>query len=281
MALVNLIFILLFLVSLVYSKVTLENSGFESPPTNLTTNSTSQFILLDTKTNRIPGWSFNGTVWNVTADENVSLPENGHGVQLGPNGMINQTFKQDENYDFILTFTLAPSSPDCANSTSVNVSGPSASEVFFFRESLGTEMWQTYAYSLWNQIGLMSLQIQSTSTSNNNSNNITCWPIVDTILVTGIESPRWYSDNGFVNSGFEVGPAFIGNSSQGVLFEADSSYPYSSVQSPLQYWTILGIVKYIDSKHYAVPRGGRAVELVSGAHAGLHADPYSDLIDGS
>ncbi|KAL7584959.1 protein DUF642 L-GALACTONO-1,4-LACTONE-RESPONSIVE GENE 2 [Lactuca sativa] len=268
MALVNLIFILLFLVSLVYSKVTLENSGFESPPTNLTTNSTSQFILLDTKTNRIPGWSFNGTVWYVTAGENVSLPGNGHGVQLGPNGMINQTFKPDGNYDYVLTFTLAPSSPDCANSTSVNVSGPSASEVFFFRESLGTEMWQTYAYSLWsqeNKKGLMSLQIQSTS----NSNNITCWPIVDTILVTGIHGPRWYSDNGFVNSGFEVGPAFIENSSQGVLLEADSSYPDSSVQSPLQYWTILGIVKYIDSKHYAVPRGGRAVELVSGNPSGI------------
>ncbi|KAL7584961.1 protein DUF642 L-GALACTONO-1,4-LACTONE-RESPONSIVE GENE 2 [Lactuca sativa] len=274
MALMNLIFILLFLVSLVYSKVTLENSGFESPPTNLTTNSTSQFILLDPKTNRIPGWSFNGTVWYVTAGENVSLPGNGHGVQLGPNGMINQTFKQDGNYYYVLTFTLAPSSPDCANSTSVNVSGPTASEVFFFRESLGTEMWQTYAYSLWNQMGLMSLQIQSTSTSNSNSNsnNITCWPIVDTILVTGIDSPWWYSDNGFANNGFEVGPAFIGNSSQGVLLEADSSYPESSIQSPLQHWSILGIVKYLDSKHYAVPRGGRAVELVSGNPSGIVSD---------
>nr|KAJ0184850.1 hypothetical protein LSAT_V11C900480520 [Lactuca sativa] len=231
------------------------NSSFESPPTNLTTNSTSQFILLDPKTNRIPGWSFNDTVWYVTAGENVSLPGNGHGLQLGPNSMINQTFKQDGNYDYVLTFTLAPSSPDCANSTSVNVSGPTASEVFFFRESLGTEMWQTYAYSLWNQRGLMSLQIQSTSTSN--SNNITCWPIVDTIVQV---------DNGFVNSGFEVGPAFIENSSQGVLLEADSSYPHSSVQSPLQYWTILGIVKYIDSKHYA---RGRAVELVSGNPSGI------------
>lgn len=72
-----------------------------------------------------------------------------------------------------------------------------------------------------------------------------------------------------MNSGFEVGPAFIENSSQGVLLEADSSYPDSSVQSPLQYWTILGIVKYIDSKHYAVPRGGRAVELVSGNPSGI------------
>nr|KAJ0185967.1 hypothetical protein LSAT_V11C900480540 [Lactuca sativa] len=225
----------LYLRKLIFTHVTLENSGFESPPTNLTTNSTSQFILLDPKTNRIPGWSFNGTVWYVTAGENVSLPGNGHGVQLGPNGMINQTFKQDGNYYYVLTFTLAPSSPDCANSTSVNVSGPTASEVFFFRESLGTEMWQTYAYSLWNQMGLMSLQIQSTSTN-----------------------------NGFANNGFEVGPAFIGNSSQGVLLEADSSYPESSIQSPLQHWSILGIVKYLDSKHYAVPRGGRAVELVSG-----------------
>lgn len=78
------------------------------------------------------------------------------------------------------------------------------------------------------------------------------------------------TDNRFANNGFEVGPAFLDNSSQGILLEAESNIdPSIYVQSPLQYWTILGVVKYIDSKHYAVPRGGRAVELVSGYPSGI------------
>ncbi|KAJ0727284.1 hypothetical protein HanPI659440_Chr12g0480011 [Helianthus annuus] len=256
----------------------LQNPSFESPPTNLTTDSTSQSVLLDTKANVIPGWSFNGTVWYVTAGaENISLPGNGHGLQLGPTGMINQTFKTDGSYDYVLTFTLAPSSINCANNlTAVNVSGPSRSEVFFFKESYGNQLWQTYGYSIGsNEIrrGIMGIQVQSVV--NDRRDNMTCWPIVDTFLVNGIQNPRLYEDNGLVNSGFEVGPSFIDNSSQGILLEADSDNdPFSLVQSPLQYWTILGTVKYIDSKHYAVPRGRGAVELLSGDPSGIVANVY-------
>ncbi|XP_071709647.1 protein BIIDXI-like [Rutidosis leptorrhynchoides] len=226
-------------------------------------NTTSQFVLLDNKVNVIPGWTFKGTVWYVTAGGNISLPGNGHGVQLGPNGMINQTYKSDGSYDYVVTFTLAPSSIECANSsTAVNVSGHSSSKIFYFRESLGTEMWQTYAYSTWGgelRDGLMGIQIQSIASSS------TCWPIVDTVLITGIPAQIIYGDNGFANSGFEVGPTFIANSSQGILLEAGARLG----QSPLQEWTILDVVKYVDSKHYAVPQGRAAVELVSGSPSGI------------
>ncbi|GKA63853.1 65-kDa microtubule-associated protein 8 [Tanacetum coccineum] len=176
--------------------------------------------FLVSRTNVIPGWSFNGTVWYVTAGGNVSLPGNGHGMRLGPNGMINQTFKSDKGYstyDYVLTFTLAPSSMDCANNfTAVNVSGPTGSQVFSYKESVGTEMWQTYAFSIGNskiRNGIMGIQIQSVVTGSRG--NITCLPIVDTFIITSIENPRLYGDRGLVNSGFEVGPTFLDNSSQG------------------------------------------------------------------
>ncbi|KAJ0436083.1 hypothetical protein HanIR_Chr17g0900491 [Helianthus annuus] len=263
MALTIIIVKFVFLVSTVYSKVTLENSGFESQPTNLTTNSTSQFVLLNSKTNVIPGWSFNGTVWYVTAGGNISLPGNGHGLQLGPNGVINQTFKTDGSYYYTLTFTLAPSSMNCAsNFTAVNVSGSDESKVFIYKESFGSEMWQTYAYSMSREIqrGIMGIQFQSVAGSND------CWPIIDTLLVNGIGSPRLYGDNGFMNSGFEVGPAFLDNSSQGILLDDDTNEEAFKV---VQQWTILGMIKYIDSKHYAVPRGRGAVMLVSGNPSGI------------
>nr|GFA15135.1 hypothetical protein [Tanacetum cinerariifolium] len=108
-------------------QIPLQNSGFETRPTNLSTNATSEFVLLDRNINAISGWSYNGTVRYVISGGNVSLPGNGHGMQLGPNA--------------------------------VNVSGPSVSKVFFFEESLGNETWQTRAYSLgWSdfQTGSMS-----------------------------------------------------------------------------------------------------------------------------
>nr|GFA81646.1 hypothetical protein [Tanacetum cinerariifolium] len=179
-------------VSFVSSKAaTLQNLDFESPPTNLTTNvTTSQLVLLDTRTNVIP-------VWYVTAGGNVSLPGNGHGMRLGPNGMINQTFKSDKDYtyDYVLTFTLAPSSMDCANNfTAVKVSGPTGLQVFSYKESVVTEIWQTYAYSIWSseiRKGVTGIQIQSFVTGSRG--NITCWPIVDTFIITSIETPRMYS----------------------------------------------------------------------------------------
>ena len=133
----------------------------------------------------------------MTAGGNVSLPGNGHGIRLGPNGMINQTFKSDEDYayDYVLTFTLSPSSMDCANNfTAVNVSGPTGSQVFSYKESVGTEMWQTYAFSIGNyeiRKDIMRIQIQSVVTGSRG--NMTCWPIVDTFIITSIESPRMYS----------------------------------------------------------------------------------------
>lgn len=73
-----------------------------------------------------------------------------------------------------------------------------------------------------------------------------------------------------VNGGFEVGPAFLSNSSQGILLHEEPD----SLQSPLQQWSIIGTVKYIDSKHYSVPEGKAAIELVSrGAPSGIFTIP--------
>lgn len=68
-----------------------------------------------------------------------------------------------------------------------------------------------------------------------------------------------------VNGGFEFGPDFLPDSTEGVLLQPAQS----PVQSPLIQWAILGTVKYIDSKHYFVPQGNAAVEFVSGNSTGI------------
>lgn len=76
-----------------------------------------------------------------------------------------------------------------------------------------------------------------------------------------------YTDNLLLNGGFEFGPEFLSNSTEGVLLDSAPT----PVLSPLRQWSISGTVKYIDSKHYFVPEGNAAVEFVSGVSTGIQA----------
>ncbi|KAK6930834.1 protein of unknown function DUF642, partial [Dillenia turbinata] len=249
----------------------LQNSDFETPPTNITANSITPFVLL-TEANTIPGWSFNGSVRYITSGPGISLPSNGHGIQLGQDGKINQTFRADKAVmHYILTFTLAPGSTNCSNhsKTAVNVSADGRSKLFLLEGLYGKETWESHAYFL-GQWGYekkpFNLEIQSASTDN--SSNL-CWPVVDTFLIATRDVPKFYDGNLLSNGGFEVGPAFVKNSSEGVLLDEEPD----TYESELQQWSIIGTVKYIDSKHYFVPEGKAAIELVSGAPSGILTVP--------
>lgn len=71
-----------------------------------------------------------------------------------------------------------------------------------------------------------------------------------------------------LNGGFEVGPDFLSNSTEGILLESAPS----PVQSALPQWAVIGTVKYINSKQFFVPEGNAAVELVSGVSTGIQMD---------
>lgn len=73
------------------------------------------------------------------------------------------------------------------------------------------------------------------------------------------------TDNLLLNGGFEYGPDFLSNSTEGILLDQTPS----PVQSPLLLWSVQGTVKYIDSKHYFVPQGNAAIEIVSGVSSGI------------
>lgn len=69
------------------------------------------------------------------------------------------------------------------------------------------------------------------------------------------------------NGNFEEGPYIFPNSSWGVLIPPTIEDDHS----PLPGWMIesLKAVKYIDSDHFRVPQGKRAVELVAGRESAL------------
>ncbi|XP_057983543.1 protein DUF642 L-GALACTONO-1,4-LACTONE-RESPONSIVE GENE 2 [Malania oleifera] len=248
----------------------LQNSDFESPPSNLTRNSsTAPLVLLNQNTTAIPGWSFEGEVWYVTAGPNISLPEGSrHAIQLGQDGKINQTFTANGGLmDYILTFTLAQGGQKClANATGVIVSAPDSISNFSLKQGYGKEAWESYGHYLgsWgDETEAIDLVFQS-KTSESDSNS-TCWPTIDTLLLKTVQTIHQDSANLLVNGGFETGPDFLGNSSKGILLETEPIPP----QSALQQWSVMGTVKYIDSKHYFVPEGKAAVEIVSGVSSGV------------
>ncbi|XP_058106943.1 protein DUF642 L-GALACTONO-1,4-LACTONE-RESPONSIVE GENE 2-like [Magnolia sinica] len=228
----------------------LQNAGFESPPLNVTANSTTPFVLL-TQTNPIPGWTFSGTVQYVTAGPNMSLPGNGHAIQLGTDGKINQTFRANGTaMDYVLTFTLAPGGDNCSTSTTMNVSAPSRSSLVALEQLYGSKEWESHACYLG--------RIPSHSQS---------FPIlVFSAAALPTDDPMVeIPDNLLINGGFEVGPAFVTNSTEGILLEEDRDF----TQSALQQWSVMGIVKYIDSKHFSVPHGNAAIKIVSGDISGI------------
>lgn len=76
------------------------------------------------------------------------------------------------------------------------------------------------------------------------------------------------TDNLLLNGGFEFGPEFLSNSTEGILLDS----ALSPVQSPLRQWAVIGTIKYIDSKHFFVPHGNAAVDIVSGVSSGIRTD---------
>ncbi|XP_018860155.1 uncharacterized protein LOC109021882 [Juglans regia] len=245
----------------------LQNPDFESPPANLPEKFTSPFVL-SSQNNTIPGWTFEGTVLYVKASQNVSLPGSGHAIQLGQDGKINQTFiANGDIMDYVLTFTLASVGQNCSANTDIAlaVSAPDSSRVFSLKQLHGKETWESYGHYLgsWGDGENVNLVFQSqTSESYPNS---TCWPVIDTILLKSVGTLPESKDNQLPNGGFETGPDFLSNSSEGVLLDENPSL----VHSPLRGWSVLGTVKYIDSKHFFVPQGNAAVEIVSGVSAGI------------
>ncbi|KAH6797765.1 hypothetical protein C2S52_022319 [Perilla frutescens var. hirtella] len=251
-----------------YAADFVQNPDFEIPPANLTTaNATAG-------ANSIPGWSVNGTVWYVPL---TSSSGGGHAVQLGPNGKISQTIKAtggDDVLHYILSFTVAAQNQDCANNlTALNLTlhdswDTYASKLIYMQKNSTRNLWERHALYLGQLGGRDYVHLQIESVTTNSQHNVTCWPLVDAFTVNTNFLPRWYNGNWMSNGGFEVGPAFLKNFADGIILTSEEEM----LESPLQQWSILGTIRYIDSRHYRVPRGEAAVELLSGDPSGVRAD---------
>ncbi|XP_047321195.1 uncharacterized protein LOC124925265 [Impatiens glandulifera] len=172
------------MITLISYAAIIQNPDFELAPTNITSNTTSPFLLTE-QANTLPGWSFHGTVRYVTV-------ANGHAIQLGQNGRINQTFKTTGNsMNYVITFTLAVDRVDCMannNSFALNISTSESFKVFRFLGLYGNRTWESRAFQFTN-MDIIHLQIQKVSIG---SSNTSCDPIVDSFLIKGVGPEIFY-----------------------------------------------------------------------------------------
>ncbi|KAI3876289.1 hypothetical protein MKX03_001536 [Papaver bracteatum] len=241
----------------------LQNPDFETPPTN----STYPFLALDSAINYLPQWFSQGNVSYVIASSQ------GNYRYLGQNGKITQEFKaNEESNHYILTFSLQPDQPNCANTTSVTISVPDRSVVVSFSNKFAggnkSSNWQTHGVYLGihgnGELVTLSLESSNTTTAFTDCGV----RLEDSIILKNIPNPinSSVNNNMLPNGGFEYGPAFPNNSIGGVLIDAESD----STKSPLHQWEILRTVKYITRNHnYTAPEGKASIELVAGKSSGI------------
>ncbi|CAN4107211.1 unnamed protein product [Withania somnifera] len=94
-----------------------------------------------------------------------------------------------------------------------------------------------------------------------------CGPLIDHVAIKEMPMATYTKGNLVKNGGFEAGPHVFKNFSSGVLVLPLKQDKYS----PIPGWMVQFAkpAKYIDSKHFSVPSGNAAVELIGGRETGI------------
>ncbi|XWS18626.1 hypothetical protein CRYUN_Cryun32bG0061100 [Craigia yunnanensis] len=232
------------------------NGDFETRPSN----GFPREAISDGPT-EIPSWRTNGTVELVSSGEKVGggmlliVPRGMHAVRLGNDAEISQELTVEKGSTYAVTFSAART---CAQLESLNVSVPPASQTVDLQTLYNVQGWDPYSTSFEAEEDKVRLIFRNPGMEDDPE----CGPIIDDIAIKKLVTPDKPKDNAVVNSGFEFGPWMFQNVSLGILLPTN----LDEETSPLPGWMVESnrAVRYIDSNHYAVPEGKRAIELVSG-----------------
>ncbi|XP_031500125.1 uncharacterized protein LOC116264185 [Nymphaea colorata] len=234
----------------------LSNGNFETPPANgFASNGVEGTDVL------IPGWQTNGTVELIQSGQRqggmiLIVPEGSHAVRLGNDAEIRQPLTLEKGSSYAVTFSAART---CAQFESLNISIPSVSSQNIDLQTLySVHGWDSYSWGFIADSASGYVSFRNPGMED----DPTCGPILDNIAIKQIATPDKQKGNAVINGDFEEGPWMFRNVSLGVLLPNN----LDAETSALPGWTVESnrAVRYIDSYHYSVPEGKRAVELLSG-----------------
>lgn len=235
------------------------NGDFETPPSNGFTDDTTVQDATE-----IPSWRSDGTVELIKSGQKqggmiLIVPEGRHAVRLGNDAEISQELTVEKGFIYSVTFSAART---CAQLESLNVSvasdEPIASQTIDLQTLYSVQGWDPYAWAFEAVEDRVRLVFRNPGMED----DPTCGPIIDDIAVKKLFTPDKPKGNAVVNGDFEEGPWMFRNTTLGVLLPTNLDEETSSLPG----WTVESnrAVRFIDSDHFSVPQGKRAVELLSG-----------------
>ncbi|KAK4386482.1 hypothetical protein Sango_2518800 [Sesamum angolense] len=225
-----LVFLFAFSAAAVVEDGALVNGDFETPPSG---GFSSDGRVSDGPA-VIPSWKTNGSVELVESGQKqggmiLIVPQGAHAVRLGNDAEISQEVKVEKGSLYSVTFSAART---CAQLESLNVSVPPASQTIDLQTLYSVQGWDSYAWAFQAE----EEDVRAVFRNPGMEDDPTCGPIIDDIAIKKLFVPDKPKDNAVVNGDFE----------EGWIVESNRA------------------VRYIDSYHFTVPGGKRAIELLSG-----------------
>ncbi|XP_076941039.1 protein TEEBE-like [Bidens hawaiensis] len=238
----------------------LPNGNFEEPPKPTALKKT---VLVGK--NALPKWEISGLVEYINGGPQPGgmyfLVAHGvHAVRLGNEATISQTIAVKAGSLYAVTFGA---SRTCAQEEVLRVSVPPQSGDLPLQTLYSSDGGDVYAYGF----RANSTSVRLTFHNPGVQEDPQCGPLIDAVAIKELLPPRPTRYNLVKNGGFEEGPHRLFNSSNGVLLPPRQE----DITSPLPGWIIesLKAVKFIDNKHFNVPSGVAAIELVAGRESAV------------
>ncbi|GAB4854132.1 Protein DUF642 L-GALACTONO-1,4-LACTONE-RESPONSIVE GENE 2 [Ancistrocladus abbreviatus] len=208
----------------------------------------------------IRNWELTGYVEYIKSGQKqgdmlLIVPEGAYAIRLGNEASAKQSVKVTRGMYYSITFSAART---CAQEEKLNVSAAPDSGILPMQTLYSSNGWDSYAWAFKAQSDVAQIVIHNPGVVEDPA----CGPLIDSIAMRALYPPRLTNQNLLKNGNFEEGPYILPNTSWGVLIPPNIEDDHS----PLPGWMVesLKAVKYIDSAHFSVPEGRRAIELVAG-----------------
>ncbi|CAN6586429.1 hypothetical protein ACFX2I_014267 [Malus domestica] len=213
----------------------------------------------------LPKWEISGLVEYVKGGAQpggffFNVPRGVHAVRLGNEASISQNVNVSPSSVYSLTFGATRT---CAQDEVLTVSVPGQSTDLSLQTVFSSNGGDTYAWAFKAMSNVVKITLHNPGVQEDPA----CGPLLDAIAIKQMLPFNYTRGNLVKNGGFEKGPHVFKNFSTGILIPPKVNDPYS----PLPGWIIESLkpVKYIDRKHFAVPRGLAAIELVAGRESAI------------
>ncbi|KAK9266289.1 hypothetical protein L1049_001811 [Liquidambar formosana] len=218
-----------------------------------------------TSPNAIPNWKLSGYVEYIKSGQKqgdmlLVVPGGDFAVRLGNEASIKQRVNVAKGTYYSITFNVART---CAQDERLNVSVLPNVEAHDWgmlpmQTMYSCDGWDSYAWAFQADGPEVEISIHHPGVVDDPA----CGPLIDSIALKALHIPRATNANLLKNGNFEEGPYIFSKTLNGVLIPPNIEDDHS----PLPGWAVesLKAVKYIDSDHFAVPEGTRAIELIAG-----------------